>query len=104
MEPHKKKHEVGVLQKGDYQKDKMVVTDPNKSQQKKMLDSLLDKYSIRLIHLTALLWRPANKKKIVKDTANTEELTNNKNINNKGGPRNKTSSIKTKDVEQPAQK
>jgi len=55
VEPHKKKHEVGVLQKGDYQKDKMVVTDPNKSQQKKMLDSLLDKYSIRLIHLTALL-------------------------------------------------
>lgn len=82
----------------------MVVINPNKSQQKKMLDNLLDKYSVSLIHLTALLQRTANKKKIVKDTANIEELSNNKNINNKEGPRNKTSSIKTKDVEQPAQK
>lgn len=68
-----------------------------------MLDNLLDKYSVSLIHLTALLQRTANKEKIVKDTANTEELRNNKNIN-KEGPRNETSSIKTKDVEQPVQK
>lgn len=68
-----------------------------------MLDNLLDKYSVRLIHLTEL-YRTANKKKIIKDIANTEELTNNKNINNKGGSRNETNSIKTKYVEQPAQK
>lgn len=55
-----------------------------------------------LIHLAELLQRSANKKKIVKDTANIEELTNNMNINNKGGPRNETSSVKTTDVEQPA--
>lgn len=58
-----------------------------------------------LIHLAELLQISTNKKKkkkIVKDTANIEEVTNNMNINNKGGPRNETSSVKTTDVEQPA--
>lgn len=32
----------------------------------------------------------------MQDIANTEELSNNKNMNNKGGPRNETNSIKTK--------
>lgn len=33
----------------------MTAINPNQSQQKKMLDNVLDKYSVRLIYLTELL-------------------------------------------------
>jgi hypothetical protein len=64
MEPCKEQQEIVSCRRITIRKKKkMAAINPNKSQQKKTLDNLLDKYSERLIYLTELLQRTAHKKR-----------------------------------------